>query len=1180
MKITALTVEGFGVWSGLRLDGLAEGLNAFYGPNEAGKTTLMQFVRSVLYGFSPQRRRYLPPLHGGRPGGSLQVESQSGCFLISRHDEGEQGAGGAGGSGKVVLEAADGTRAGEHVLPAILSNVDEAIFNNVFAIGLRELQELAVLSDTEAASLLYSLSAGLDRVSLVEVMRELGNSRARVLSPEGQPCQVSELLARREQIRSEIEELGRSTRQYSRLVADRGQIEREAARLEEQQGKLQYELRVIEIALAVRDRWQQRAELEAELAALAPAASMPEGAVQRLDAANARLRRHQQGAEQLRDQRRQLRREAAELKINEPLWRQAARVEALCEQAPWIGTLEEQILELETEIEELRPKVDAEQKRLGLGTPGEVARLPSMSSRLLAALRQPAAAMRKCRRRAQEARQQAGAAEETALALAEQLETALAARGQQDLAEAIQRTGGQMGQLRRWVQVDQRLDQMNRYRAELEEQSHALIGRQVLPVWVLVGLGGVFVLGVVLLMAGWFLPAAATGSVGLPLSLLGVAGIGAAVAAKLLLERSNARQLEACQKQIGLLNLQIKQAKEERESLDGQLPPGGGPIVSRLQAAERELAALEELTPLDTRRQAAQQEAEAAAARTTQAEQELAAARGRWRDALAAVGLPPTLAPKQVRTLMEGADRINELVRALQRRRDELAQRRRELDSFASRISQLAAEAGVDVAGCHPAEQLRRLGEELARQEDRFQRRDALRDRAGKLRRKQARHEAAAGRWKGRLHELLREAGVQDEEEFRHRAVQHARAQVLADRRAALEREIEAAIGGHCPEETIEEQLCDAAGDRIEARRQELVGQSEGIQAQLAQRFERRGRINEQLEALADDRRLPARQLELAVLEKRVEEAIRRWQVLAVTSRTLDSVRVAYERDRQPETLREASEYLQRLTQGRYNRVWTPLDEDVLRVDDADGRALPVELLSRGTREQLFLSLRLALAATYARRGVRLPLILDDVLVNFDGQRAKAAAAALRDFAGAGHQLLVFTCHEHILKLFKTLKLPVHRLPDCAEPDPSPLVITAAPQARRKPAVAAEAEPVYDPQQDTEESDSRAGVLPARIRPGDEEADEEAFEPFDDEDEPEDPDDLLEAADEELPYADEPDEDEDELEEEADEPDEEEEEEEDDFQWEEASDEECDDYEDYEAEDEGEDEDVGGAEAA
>ena len=73
MRITDLEVEGYGVWSGLRIEKFSDSLNVLYGPNEAGKTTLLQFVRSMLYGFSPGRRRYLPPVHGGRPGGVLQL---------------------------------------------------------------------------------------------------------------------------------------------------------------------------------------------------------------------------------------------------------------------------------------------------------------------------------------------------------------------------------------------------------------------------------------------------------------------------------------------------------------------------------------------------------------------------------------------------------------------------------------------------------------------------------------------------------------------------------------------------------------------------------------------------------------------------------------------------------------------------------------------------------------------------------------------------------------------------------------------------------------------------------------------------------------------------------------------------------------------------------------------------
>ena len=53
MNFTDLQVDGFGVWSGLELRGLSPKLNVFYGPNEAGKTTLLNFVRSVLYGFTP-----------------------------------------------------------------------------------------------------------------------------------------------------------------------------------------------------------------------------------------------------------------------------------------------------------------------------------------------------------------------------------------------------------------------------------------------------------------------------------------------------------------------------------------------------------------------------------------------------------------------------------------------------------------------------------------------------------------------------------------------------------------------------------------------------------------------------------------------------------------------------------------------------------------------------------------------------------------------------------------------------------------------------------------------------------------------------------------------------------------------------------------------------------------------
>src|SRR5688500_5032275 len=85
MNLTELYIDDFGAWHDLRLEGLAPGLNVIYGPNEAGKTTLLNFVRSVLYGFSAERRtRYLTALEGKSAGGWLRIDAPQGSFRIAR----------------------------------------------------------------------------------------------------------------------------------------------------------------------------------------------------------------------------------------------------------------------------------------------------------------------------------------------------------------------------------------------------------------------------------------------------------------------------------------------------------------------------------------------------------------------------------------------------------------------------------------------------------------------------------------------------------------------------------------------------------------------------------------------------------------------------------------------------------------------------------------------------------------------------------------------------------------------------------------------------------------------------------------------------------------------------------------------------------------------------------------
>ena len=477
--------------------------------------------------------------------------------------------------------------------------------------------------------------------------------------------------------------------------------------------------------------------------------------------------------------------------------------------------------------------------------------------------------------------------------------------------------------------------------------------------------------------------------------VLGLAGGAAAVGGKVLLERVErpaARYVPQATRRAAIAG----RAGEERPRcprcpIAQRRRPDRHPAASRREGTCRAWKSLRRWRPASG---AARQEADAATRRSGQSEEAYKAARRRWREALSAAGLPEQINVKQARRLVERGDWLAKTQLRLTERQEELARRRRELDSLTARIVQLATDAGVSlgseegpgfrVQGSgveNPKSEIRNpkspdpikllgvLSEAAGRQKEAVARRNAIRREARRIRAVQAKRDEAIARLKHGRRQLFLEAGVDDEQEFRRRALECGRAEVLRRQREALSREIEAALAPHCSEDMIRQQLESQSAAALESRRGELVQRLAAVQQQLHALLDNRGRLSAQIDAIAGDRSLAAKQLDLAILEKRLDEAVHRWQVLATACSILDSIRDNYEQHRQPETLQEASGYLDRLTQGRYCRVWTPLGQHALRVDDAAGLALPVEALSRGTREQLFLSLRLALASSYARRG-------------------------------------------------------------------------------------------------------------------------------------------------------------------------------------------------------------------
>jgi uncharacterized protein YhaN len=170
---------------------------------------------------------------------------------------------------------------------------------------------------------------------------------------------------------------------------------------------------------------------------------------------------------------------------------------------------------------------------------------------------------------------------------------------------------------------------------------------------------------------------------------------------------------------------------------------------------------------------------------------------------------------------------------------------------------------------------------------------------------------------------------------------------------------------------------------------------------------------------LADDpgSRRAAAQDEVAELEERLAATERERDRLALLESVVARAESAFRDAHQPDVLRRASEYLRRVTDGRYGRLDYDAATRTLYASCA-GLAEPVPVrhpISRGTLDQIFLCLRLGLLDHLDEERERLPLVLDDALLRMDDVR-RPEVYALLAHAARRRQIFLLSCHAAIAR--------------------------------------------------------------------------------------------------------------------------------------------------------------------
>jgi uncharacterized protein YhaN len=514
--------------------------------------------------------------------------------------------------------------------------------------------------------------------------------------------------------------------------------------------------------------------------------------------------------------------------------------------------------------------------------------------------------------------------------------------------------------------------------------------------------------------------------------MLGITCGGLAWGLKIQYEGDAGHRLAGVETAISAARIEIGSVETEVAALTAELTGGEplGDMAGLLIEAQSKIAELVQLGFQERRLRALRKKRAALRKRLHTAHLEVGTARQNWSDLLSKIGFPQALSSDQAlaswQRLSEAADRLTawkETGRELQL-----------VDgiwvNYSKRIVELARRIGSgDRETSEPLDI-------LAGWEDQLVTIDRQRDDRQEMRTSLRQKQREAGEFRKRVEDiklqrnaLLVQGGASNRDEFEDRARSFARRTFLEDQLHDAEHDLDAVCAEHTDLALVEDDLerFDAAqnSECIETLRMELAD----LDGDLERAFEHLGGVKREIDALENDCQGTQLRFEIGQLEDRLRVLVGEWIVCDAAARTIDELRRDFERTHQPEALAEAAKMFSRLTGSRYRSVWAPLGERRLLVSDDQGRSFPIQSLSRGTREQLLLAVRLAVVRELSRQGISLPMILDDVIVNFDEERARTAVELLLELATQGQQVLFFTCHKHLADLFAARGIDPIQLP-------------------------------------------------------------------------------------------------------------------------------------------------------
>lgn len=392
-----------------------------------------------------------------------------------------------------------------------------------------------------------------------------------------------------------------------------------------------------------------------------------------------------------------------------------------------------------------------------------------------------------------------------------------------------------------------------------------------------------------------------------------------------------------------------------------------------------------------------------------------------WTEAVKPLGLTANASPAEVSARLEAIKRLFDEMRNANESRGRIRQMKAYLDEFERRVGTLVAQVAPDLRDvptdqavgainrrCQAAgEQQRKLGDLEKRLTEQS---DALRQ-----------AEIAIKGRRQELDSLCQEAHCSDSRELPEAERRSDEKRRLSEKQEAL-RVTLLLHAGRAPLDEFLANLREAQPADVARQIDEQQQRLQKAQEDIEQCRNEVANANAELGKMDGSSAAADLLQEAHSIAARIQPEVEHYARICFAADILRQAMERYRQQNQDPILRRAGELFAVLTVQSFVRLEADVDDKdqpVLLGIRPNGKRLKVDGMSTGTRDQLYLALRLASLERYVEKGHALPFIVDDVIVNFDDQRAKATLGVLADLASKT-QIIFFTHHKHLVDLAKS----------------------------------------------------------------------------------------------------------------------------------------------------------------